>query len=94
MNAQELEFRKVTMKELLNDNRTSIQDVVDVIEQDFILAQRIIETSNSVLYGDKRRKLIDLRSAIIRIGFRNVKRIIVEYIAEKEEVLLEGEVGA
>lgn len=94
MNEQELELHGATIRELLDNPATAVKDLTEVIEKDVPLAQRIMDTANSPLYGQERRKAMDLKSAIVRIGFRNVKRIVMEHIRAQEKELKEGEAGA
>ena len=82
MNPQELQAQAATLADLLNDPHSAIKDLVTVIEGDPELSNRIMTRANSALYGVDRRRVLDLKAAIIRIGFRNVKRIIRDYTLE------------
>ena len=94
MNKHELELQHATINELLNDPESSIKDLASVINDDPPLARRIISTANSPLYGSERKKVLDLTSAIVRMGFRNVKHIVFEHIKAKEKSIKEEEAQA
>ena len=84
MNEEQERMRKTPLTVLLNDPGASIADLVEVIEQYAGLSERILERANSALYG-ARKRVINLRQAIVLIGFRNLRKLAREYLEEKPE---------
>lgn len=77
MNEEELEKQGATLAELLIDPRCSVSDVVRLIEQDPVLKERIMTLVNSARFGTRRR-VIDLRDAVVLLGFRILRRLVEE----------------
>lgn len=84
MNEEQERMREANLTALLNDPRASIADLVEVIEQYEGLSERIFDVANSALYG-ARKRVINLRQAIVLIGFRNLRRLAREHLEAKLE---------
>ena len=64
------------MSEMAGDERTSATDIAEVIELDPALTARVLQPSNSALYGGVRR-ISTARDAIVRLGFEKVRGIVL-----------------
>lgn len=84
MNEEQERMREANLTALLNDPRASIADLVEVIEQYEGLPERVLDTANSALYG-ARKRVINLRQAIVLIGFRNLRRLTREHLEAQSE---------
>jgi len=56
----------------INNPETDIQEISDLIKTEPVLSGRLIKLSNSVLFGGGRDKVLDLNSAIMRLGLKMV----------------------
>lgn len=61
--------------ELLNDDNSSFDEIVQLVSVDLSLASQVLRLSNSAYYGAA-TKTYDLADAVQRIGLREVYRII------------------
>lgn len=59
---------------VMNDSGSSSQDLVNVIGLDQGMTARILATANSAYFGASRR-FVNLREAIVRLGYRNTHSI-------------------
>lgn len=75
MNEQELEKSEINLLQKLNDPGTSLPDLVEMIEENKELKEKVVDVANSALFGTS-RKVTSLKQAILLIGFRNVRRIL------------------
>ena len=95
MNAEELERQGDLLAELLNDPRTSIHDLVRLIEKDAVLTHRVLSLVNSARFGTRRR-VTELREAVVLLGFRILRRLVDERrrrIRESKSTPRERETG-
>lgn len=68
--------------EVASDPNTDADDLVRLVEGDPALAARIVRTANSALYG-LRRRVNDLMSCIMLIGFKEVRNLaLTVYVAK------------
>ena len=62
----------IEVEEVMNRPSSNIEQVVDVVKKDTAITARVIRVANSAMYC--RGRLADnLQSAIIRIGFDQIK---------------------
>lgn len=61
---------------LLEDDRSSAQDLAEVIGSDQALASRILRLANSAFYGF-RREITSINQAVVLLGFDTVKSIVL-----------------
>jgi putative nucleotidyltransferase with HDIG domain len=61
---------------LVEDSRTSANDLAQVLAADQILTAKLIKVSNSAYYGFA-RKVSTVREAVVAIGFKQVRQIAV-----------------
>ena len=56
----------------IDNPETDIEEISDLIKTEPVLSGRLIMLSNSVLFGGGRDKVLDLNSAIMRLGLKMV----------------------
>ncbi len=56
----------------INNPETDIEEISDLIQTEPVLSGRLIKLSNSVLFGGGRDEVLDLNSAIMRLGLKMV----------------------
>jgi putative nucleotidyltransferase with HDIG domain len=61
---------------LVEDTRTSANDLAQVLAADQVLTAKLIKVSNSAYYGFS-RKVSTVREAVVAIGFKQVRQIAV-----------------
>lgn len=64
----------IQIRRALEDEESSIQDVVRLIGSDPVLAARVLKTANSAFIG-RSNQVSDLRSAVNRLGFDMVRNL-------------------
>lgn len=62
----------VNLESRINNPETDIEDISDLINTEPVLSGRLIRLSNSVLFGGGREEVLDLNSAIMRLGLKMV----------------------
>jgi putative nucleotidyltransferase with HDIG domain len=62
----------VNLLKILNDPRSSAQDLADVISVDQVLSAKLLQLVNSAYFG-LRKEVIDVRQAISMIGYNTVR---------------------
>ena len=72
----------IEVEEVMNRPSSNIKQVVDVVKKDTAITARVIRVANSAMYC--RGRLADnLQSAIIRIGFDQIKSIVTSLALEQ-----------
>lgn len=61
---------------VMNDPNSGANEVTDILEKDGVLTVKIIATANSALFYRGGEKIKDLRSAITRIGIKEIQSIV------------------
>jgi len=62
----------ISLNKKINDPRTDIEEISQLIETEPVLSGRLIKLANSVLFGGGRDKAEDLQTAIMRLGLKMV----------------------
>ncbi|MGA1826551.1 MAG: HDOD domain-containing protein [bacterium] len=62
---------------MLNDEKVSIQEVVDLVKQDPSLVGVVLKTVNSAFYGLK-NTITDFRRAVLLLGFNQLYQLVLE----------------
>ncbi len=62
---------------LADSAKTGASDLSNVIETDPVITTNILKVSNSVFFASAGRRISSIRDAIVRIGFRETKRIVM-----------------
>lgn len=61
----------------LGESESSANDVAEVITEDPVMTGEILRIANSVLYNPTTRKISSVRNAIARIGFDEVRQMVI-----------------
>jgi HD-like signal output (HDOD) protein len=62
----------ISLEGRINDPASDIEEISGLIQTEPVLAGRLIKLSNSVLFGGGRDEVLDLNSAIMRLGLKMV----------------------
>jgi HD-like signal output (HDOD) protein len=62
----------INLEGRINDPESDIEEISDLIQTEPVLSGRLIKLSNSVLFGGGRDEVLDLNSAIMRLGLKMV----------------------
>ena len=62
----------IQLEKLVNDPKTDLESIAELVESDPVLSGRLIALANSVLVGGGRDKAEDLGSAVMRLGIKMV----------------------
>ena len=60
----------INLEGRINDPESDIEEISSLIQTEPVLSGRLIKLSNSVLFGGGRDEVLDLNSAIIRLGLK------------------------
>ncbi len=69
-------FTVAKVMQLTESETSSAADLAKVIEADPIITTSILKVSNTVFFATAHRKINSIKDAIIRIGFRETKRLV------------------
>ena len=73
--------------QIINDPRSSAQDVVDVIQFDQSITASVLKVCNSSYFG-LRRTVHSLREALVIIGFNQLLEIVLDAVAGRVSILV------
>jgi HD-like signal output (HDOD) protein len=62
----------ISLESRINNSETDIEEISDLIKTEPVLSGSLIKLSNSVLFGEGRDEVLDLNSAIMRLGLKMV----------------------
>jgi len=62
----------ISLEGRINNPETDIEEISDLIKTEPVLSGRLIKLSNSVLFGGGRDEVLDLNTAIMRLGLKMV----------------------
>jgi HD-like signal output (HDOD) protein len=62
----------ISLEGRINNLEAYIQEILDLIKAELVLSGRLIQLSNSVLFGCGRDEVLDLSSDIMRLGLKMV----------------------
>jgi HD-like signal output (HDOD) protein len=62
----------INLEGRISDPASDIEEISDLIQTEPVLSGRLIKLSNSVLFGGGRDEVLDLNSAIMRLGLKMV----------------------
>ena len=60
----------INLEGRINDPESDIEEISGLIQTEPVLSGRLIKLSNSVLFGGGRDEVLDLNSAIMRLGLK------------------------
>jgi HD-like signal output (HDOD) protein/ActR/RegA family two-component response regulator len=70
-------FTVAKVLNLAESLKSAASDLAKVIEADPVLSTQILKLSNSVLFASINRRIASMKDAIVRIGFRETKRLVM-----------------
>lgn len=70
-------FTVTKVLSLAESEKSAAGDLARVIEADPVLSTQILKLSNSVLFTSLNRRISTIKDAIVRIGFRETKRLVM-----------------
>ena len=70
-------FTVAKVIQLTGSDSSGARDLTKVIEADPVIATHILKVSNSIFFASLNRRISSINDAIVRIGFRETKRIVL-----------------
>jgi HD-like signal output (HDOD) protein/ActR/RegA family two-component response regulator len=70
-------FTVAKVLSLAESLKSAASDLARVIESDPVLSTQILKLSNSVLFASLNRRISTIKDAIVRIGFKETKRLVM-----------------
>ncbi|MBD3344333.1 MAG: HDOD domain-containing protein [Chitinivibrionales bacterium] len=70
-------FTVAKVLKLADDPKAGAVDLGKVINSDPIISANILKVSNSVFFASSNRRISSIKDAVVRIGFRETKRIVM-----------------
>ncbi|MBD3320260.1 MAG: HDOD domain-containing protein [Chitinivibrionales bacterium] len=70
-------FTVAKVLKLADDPKAGAADLGKVINSDPVISANILKVSNSVFFASSNRKISSIKDAIVRIGFRETRRIVM-----------------
>ncbi len=70
-------FTVAKVLRLTESNKSGASDLAKVIEADPVISTSILKVSNTVFFASMNRRISTIKDAIVRIGFRETKRIVM-----------------
>jgi HD-like signal output (HDOD) protein/ActR/RegA family two-component response regulator len=70
-------FTVTKVLSLAESEKAAASDLARVIESDPVLSTQILKLSNSVLFASLNRRISTIKDAIVRIGFKETKRLVM-----------------
>ncbi len=70
-------FTVARVLQLTNDPNSGAVDLAKVIEADPVIATNLVKMSNTVFFASRNRTITSIKDAIVRIGFKETKNIVM-----------------
>ncbi|MBD3390535.1 MAG: HDOD domain-containing protein [Chitinivibrionales bacterium] len=70
-------FAVTKVLQLADSEKSGAADLSNVIETDPVVSTNILKVSNTVFFASASRRISSIKDAIVRIGFRETKRIVM-----------------
>ena len=70
-------FTVAKVLQLADSEKSAAADLAKVIQADPVISAQLLKISNSVLFASLNRKIGSVKDAIIRVGFRETKRLVM-----------------
>jgi putative nucleotidyltransferase with HDIG domain len=72
-------FTVAKVMHLSDSDKSGAADLARVIEADPVISASILKVSNTVFFASLNRRISSIRDALVRIGFRETKRIVMSF---------------
>jgi hypothetical protein len=73
----------VRVRHALDDPDISVAAVAKLIQAEPVLAARVVAVANSAAFDRSGRAIVDVRSAVARLGFRNVRSLATAFLVRQ-----------
>jgi hypothetical protein len=73
----------VRVRRALDDPDISVAAVAKLIQAEPVLAARVVAVANSAAFDRSGRAIVDVRSAVARLGFRNVRSLATAFLVRQ-----------
>jgi HD-like signal output (HDOD) protein len=70
-------FTVARVLQLAESEKSAASDLAKVIQTDAVISAQLLKISNSVLFASLNRRIGSVKDAIIRVGFRETKRLVM-----------------
>jgi HD-like signal output (HDOD) protein/CheY-like chemotaxis protein len=70
-------FTVARVLQLAESEKSAASDLAKVIQTDAVISAQLLKISNSVLFASINRRIGSVKDAIIRVGFRETKRLVM-----------------
>ena len=70
-------FTVARVLQLAQSDKSAASDLAKVIQTDAVISAQLLKISNSVLFASLNRRIGSVKDAIIRVGFRETKRLVM-----------------
>jgi HD-like signal output (HDOD) protein/ActR/RegA family two-component response regulator len=70
-------FTVAKVLQLAESEKSAAGDLAKVIQADPVISAQLLKISNSVLFASLNRRIASVKDAIIRVGFRETKRLVM-----------------
>lgn len=70
-------FTVAKVLQLAESEKSAASDLAKVIQTDPVISAQLLKISNSVLFASLNRRISSVKDAIIRVGFRETKRLVM-----------------
>ncbi|HEX7510323.1 MAG TPA: HDOD domain-containing protein, partial [Chitinivibrionales bacterium] len=70
-------FTVAKVLQLADSEKSAAGDLAKVIQADPVISAQLLKISNSVLFASLNRKIGSVKDAIVRVGFRETKRLVM-----------------
>jgi len=71
------------VRRALDDPDIAVAAVAKLIQAEPVLAARVVAVSNSIAFASAGRAIVDVRSAVSRLGFRNVRSLATAFLVRQ-----------
>lgn len=71
----------IKVRRVTEDLRASAHDVAEIILKDQAMTARVLRTANSAIYAGYHQRITTITNAIVLLGFREVRNIVLGYAA-------------
>ena len=76
-------FTVAKVLQLAESEKSAASDLAKVIQTDPVISAQLLKISNSVLFASLNRRIGSVKDAIIRVGFRETKRLVMSMTVMK-----------